>query len=157
MGKFLSGGARTEVLPILRLEPLQSPDIIRQHVFVERIPEIPPFFLAVDQPGVRQDLYMMGDRRLCQVYYVSQIRALPAASLIGKVVQDLQAVHVAQRLRDFFDLFKCQCHNIALINANISIFNQTTRLLPVIRGFLTFCLIGNILPDRAKRLTSQTQ
>src|SRR5579859_1901681 len=108
-------------------EILQYTDIVIEQGAVKGVFVIPALFFAFYKPGFRQDLDMMGNRWLGEVYHVLNTRALSAPPLVRKIVQDLKAVDIAQCLGYFLYFSDVQCHDIVLINANISIINSFSK------------------------------
>jgi len=124
-----------------KISALQLPQKMKvfvEHFIFHGVFMIASFFFLFDQPRFQQNLHMVRNRRLRKVQHILNIRTLTTASLIGDVMQDLQAIGIAQGLGYFFDLLNIHAQENTLINANVSIFIFTAKYISCAQIFPSY-------------------
>jgi len=100
-----------------------------QHLVIQIVLVISAFFFRFNQPGFNQNLDVVRNGWLSEINHILNFRTLSGPTLVGNKMEDLQAVGIAQRLRNLFHLFNRQFQNNRLKNANVSIILNSAKNL----------------------------
>ena len=125
---------------ILLGQIIQKFTVFGQNGFIHIVFVIPSFFNRFNNARFHQYFDMVRNRGLGQVYHILDLGTLSAATLFGDMHKYLQAVIIAQSLRNLFNIFNSQCQKNVLINANISILAVIQNVFSESLSFLTFCV-----------------
>ena len=100
-----------------------------QHLVIQIVLMISAFLFRFNQSGFNQNFDVVRNGGLSEINHILDFRTLSGPALVGNKMEDLQAVGIAQRLRNLFHLFNRQFQNNRLKNANVSIILDSAKNL----------------------------